>query len=90
MTAAFWWEPLEMCRKLTLSKRCCPNDALRKRLPFSSCKGLTFHLLICDLLLAAGWVILIEEKSELARVLVALLVSITCIVLHFAIKPYRR
>jgi hypothetical protein len=33
-TAAFWWEPLEMCRKLSLSKSCCPNDALSNGLPF--------------------------------------------------------
>ncbi|KAL1527507.1 hypothetical protein AB1Y20_008897 [Prymnesium parvum] len=52
----FWWEPLEMCRKLVLT----------------------------------GWVLLIPEKSEQARVLVALLVSILFLSLHLAAKPHRR
>ena len=39
----FWWEPLEMCRKLVL----------------------------------CGWVLLISEHAEQARLVVALLVSIT-------------
>eukprot|EP00966_Prymnesium_polylepis_P270452 6247698-Prymnesium_polylepis.1 len=42
-TAAYWWEPLEMCRKLTLT----------------------------------GWVLLIGEEFEQARILVALIVSTT-------------
>lgn len=53
---AFWWEPVEMCRKLAL----------------------------------VGWVLLIGEQSELARVLVALIVSISFLALHFAVKPTRR
>ena len=55
-TFAFWWEPLEMCRKLALT----------------------------------GWVLLIGEESEQARVLVALLVSIAFLALHLSIKPLRR
>jgi len=55
-TSASWWEPVEMCRKLTLT----------------------------------GWVLLIKEESEQARVLVALLVSITFLSLHLSIKPLRR
>ena len=54
--SAFWWEPLEMCRKLTLT----------------------------------GWVLLIGEESEQARVLVALLVSITFLATQLAVKPLRR
>ena len=53
---AFWWEPLEMCRKLALT----------------------------------GWVLLIDEKSELARVLMALLVAIASLVLRLTLKPLRR
>ena len=37
-----------------------------------------------------GWVLLINEDSEQARVLVALLVSITFLSLHLTIKPIRR
>ena len=53
---AFWWEPLEMVRKLTLT----------------------------------GAVLLIGAEFEQARVLVALLTSITFLTLHLAIKPLRR
>ena len=53
--SAFWWEPLEMCRKLTLT----------------------------------GWVLLISEEAEQARVNVALLVSIIFIVLRLSLKPLR-
>eukprot|EP00966_Prymnesium_polylepis_P008000 184203-Prymnesium_polylepis.1 len=53
---AFWWEPLEMCRKLVL----------------------------------AGWLVLIEEKAELARVVVALLVSIAFLTLRVSVRPLRR
>jgi hypothetical protein len=52
----FWWEPVEMCRKLTL----------------------------------CGWVLLIGEESEQARVVVALLVSIGFLAFHVAIKPLAR
>jgi hypothetical protein len=54
--SAFWWEPLEMVRKLTVT----------------------------------GWVLLISEQSELARVLVALLITIAFQALHFAVKPFKR
>ena len=54
--SAFWWEPFEMCRKLTLT----------------------------------GWVLLIGYDSEQARVLIALLVSITFLALHFTIKPLHK
>jgi hypothetical protein len=53
---AFWWEPLEMCRKLTLT----------------------------------GWVLLVEEDFEQARVLMALLASIAFLALHLSIKPFKR
>eukprot|EP00966_Prymnesium_polylepis_P123346 2851854-Prymnesium_polylepis.1 len=52
----FWWEPLEMCRKLTL----------------------------------VGWVLLIQDGSEQARVVVALLVSFTFLALRLSLKPMRR
>jgi hypothetical protein len=55
-TNSFWWEPLEMCRKLTL----------------------------------VGWVLPISEKSEEARIVVALLVSVALLALHFAIRPLKR
>ena len=53
---AFWWEPVEMCRKLLL----------------------------------VGWVVLIDEEAVLARVLVALLVSMCFLVLHITLKPLKR
>ena len=53
---AFWWEPLEMCRKLAL----------------------------------CGWVLLIGEAYEQARVLVALLISIAFLTVHLVIRPFWR
>ncbi|KAL1499340.1 hypothetical protein AB1Y20_011547 [Prymnesium parvum] len=53
---AYWWEPVEMCRKLTLT----------------------------------GWVLLIDEQSELARVFVALVVSIFFLALHLLVSPFQR
>ena len=53
--AAFWWEPLEMCRKLALT----------------------------------GWVFVVQD-AEQARVLMALLVSIVFLVLHFVVSPLKR
>ena len=38
----------------------------------------------------AGWVLLIEETFELARVLVALCVSVAFFAIHVAIKPFKR
>mmetsp|Transcript_14795 Transcript_14795/g.39539 ORF Transcript_14795/g.39539 Transcript_14795/m.39539 type:complete len:438 (+) Transcript_14795:2667-3980(+) len=54
--SAFFWEILEMCRKLTLT----------------------------------GWVLLIGEKFEQARVLVALVVSVTFLALHLSRRPLKR
>ncbi|KAL1496398.1 hypothetical protein AB1Y20_016353 [Prymnesium parvum] len=53
---AFWWEPLEMCRKLALT----------------------------------GWVLFVEEKHEQARVLVALIVSISFLALRMNVRPTLR
>jgi hypothetical protein len=53
---AFFWEPMEMCRKLALT----------------------------------GGVLIIGEEFESARVLMALLVSVTFLVLHLSIRPHRR
>jgi hypothetical protein len=52
----FWWEPLEMCRKLTMT----------------------------------GWVLMVKEDAEHARVLVALLVSIVFLVLELVVNPLKR
>jgi len=52
----FWWEPLEMCRKLALT----------------------------------GWILLIGENFEQARVLVAICVSIAFQAIHLSIQPLRR
>jgi Ca2+/Na+ antiporter len=41
-------------------------------------------------LCAAGWVLLIGEETEQARVLVALLVSIAFLTLQLAVQPYRK
>ncbi|KAL1520050.1 hypothetical protein AB1Y20_023526 [Prymnesium parvum] len=54
--SVIWWEPVEMCRKLTLT----------------------------------GWVLLIPSDTELARVLVALLVSIAFLALQLSLKPFKR
>eukprot|EP00966_Prymnesium_polylepis_P092594 2143546-Prymnesium_polylepis.2 len=53
---AFWWEPLEMCRKLLLT----------------------------------GWVLLVRDDAEQARVLVAVLISFAFLALRFAVKPLKR
>ena len=53
---AFWWEPLEMCRKLTLT----------------------------------GWVLLISEDAEQARVLLALLTTILFFGLRLTLRPLKR
>ena len=52
----FWWEPLELCRTLTLT----------------------------------GAVLLIESPFEQARILTALLISITFFGLHLSLKPLKR
>eukprot|EP00966_Prymnesium_polylepis_P169537 3920071-Prymnesium_polylepis.2 len=53
---SYWWECVEMCRKLALT----------------------------------GWVLLIGDETELARILVALLVSAGIFALHLGIKPFCR
>jgi hypothetical protein len=53
---AFWWEPLEMFRKLFLT----------------------------------GFVLLIDEGSEQARILVAILVSVTFLALQLTVRPHKR
>jgi hypothetical protein len=52
----YWWEPLEMCRKLVLT----------------------------------GWVLVIQGEAELARVIVALLISIAFLTARVSLKPLRR
>ena len=54
--SAFWWEPVEMCRKLAL----------------------------------CGWVLVIGEEYEQARVLVAIFVSTAFLALHLCIQPLKR
>lgn len=55
-TSLYWWEPLEMCRKLVLT----------------------------------GWVLLINEEAELARVLLAILLNLVFLCLQFSLRPFRR
>ena len=38
----------------------------------------------------AGWVLLIGEEFEQARVLVALLISLAFLALHMIFKPFKR
>jgi len=45
---------------------------------------------MCRKLTLTGWVLLISEEFEQARVLVALLVSIMFLAFHFAVKPLKR
>ena len=45
---------------------------------------------MCRTLTLTGWVLLVNEEFEQARVLAALLVSVTFLALHFSIKPLRR
>jgi hypothetical protein len=75
--SAYLWEPLEMCRKLTLTgERASPMFC---RLLYSSHPG------IC-----LGWVLLIGDDSEQARLLVALLFSIVFLSTHMSLKPMLR
>lgn len=53
---AYWWEPVEMCRKLALT----------------------------------GWVMLISEQAQLARIFVALSISIGFLAIRLSVNPYRR
>ena len=50
----FWWEPVEMIRKISIT----------------------------------GWVLIVSEEYEHLRVLLALVVSITSLALHLALKPF--
>jgi hypothetical protein len=76
--SAYWWEPLEMGRKLTLTGWVKHWETNAFRLDPRS----------------AGWcarqVLLIGEESEQARVLVALLVSITFLALSLSMRPLKR
>ena len=45
---------------------------------------------MCRKLSLTGAVLLIEEEYEQGRIIVALLISITSMSLHFSIKPHRR
>jgi hypothetical protein len=78
-----------MCRKLTLSKSPC-----RLELGGPCCSQPPFNHNLnpgCVLpIKTAGWVLLISEEFEQARVLVALLVSIMFLAFHFAVKPLKR
>ena len=80
--ATFWWEPLEMCRKLTLS-----TSLAGSRLP-SLCIC-TQSTGVCIPVVAAGWVLLIRH-AEQGRVFVAVFVSITFFGLNLRFRPLRR
>ena len=82
---AFWWEPLQMCRKLALSIPPLGSEP-RDLLLFLPIRPGFWS----PPRLAAGWVLLIGEEYEQARVLVALLVSIASVALHLSVKPLRR
>ena len=45
---------------------------------------------MCRKLTLVGWVLIIREESEQARILVALLVSIAFLTFRLSIKPTRR
>jgi hypothetical protein len=45
---------------------------------------------MCRKLTLVGWVTLVEEEFEQLRVLIALLISITFLTMHFAVKPFKR
>ena len=80
----FWWEPLEMCRKLALTVLAARIDLLPRAVNRELMSPRPAP--ICT----QGWVLLISEDFEQARVLVALLVSITFFGLHLSIRPLRR
>ena len=54
--STFWWEPLEMCRKLALT----------------------------------GWLLLIQDNAEHARILAALVVSFVFLAMRLTLKPLKR
>jgi hypothetical protein len=45
---------------------------------------------MCRKLVLSGWVLLISEKAEQARVLVALFVSIAFLAMRFSLRPLKR
>jgi hypothetical protein len=82
-TAAFWWEPLEMCRKLALTVP--PPGVESRSLHFlaavrSACSPGGGRAGFCSS----------KRKNEQARVLVALLVSIAFLALHLSVRPFQR
>jgi hypothetical protein len=82
VSSSFWWEPLEMCRKLALS------SPLRLELrSFAQRPRLTG---VWIPVMAAGWVLVIDEDDAEARVLVALLVSIIFLVMRVSSRPLKR
>ena len=70
-----------MCRKLALS-----TSAATETAAFCTGRPLT---VVCIPVLAAGWILLIDDDSELARLLVALSVSFASLALNMAIRPFR-
>eukprot|EP00966_Prymnesium_polylepis_P182805 4235588-Prymnesium_polylepis.3 len=79
---AFWWEPLEMCRKLTLTgdsteaqteatRRIREEEHVDAKLFPAGC----LPIALCHACWRPGWVLLVDEEFEQARVLVALLLS---------------
>ena len=83
LSEAFWWEPVEMCRKLTLT-------GARIRLLTNATHFTPLTTLCHDRHSPLGWVMVISEDYEQLRVLVALVVSISHLTLHLIIKPLRR
>eukprot|EP00966_Prymnesium_polylepis_P090431 2094544-Prymnesium_polylepis.1 len=72
-----------MCRKLALS-----TSAVAQTAAFCTCSPL---IVVCTTsVLAAGWVLLIDGDSELARLIVALSVSFASLALNMAIRPFKR
>ena len=79
----YWWEPLEMCRKLGLTVP--PPGVESRSLHFlaavrSACSPGGGRAGFCSS----------KRKNEQARVLVALLVSIAFLALHLSVRPFQR
>jgi hypothetical protein len=79
------------------------RDALRTGIPTSLSgstaflsAGYTAHAFfwepfeMCRKLALTGWLLLIEESFEQARVMVAILVSVFFMAIHIAVKPFKR
>ena len=45
---------------------------------------------MCRKLALTGWILVIPDDAEQARVLVALFISIACLAMRFALKPLKR